>query len=78
MDKKKLFWKGMAVVVVAALIVAGIYSVATFKVVEETFALEVAKRVLVSIGFAGIVGCIAYPLVGTWANRKAEGLDKKK
>ena len=78
MDKKKLFWKGMTVVLVIAAIILAVWNILGFKVVEETFALEVLKRVFVSLGVLVIVGVCAYPLVGTWASRKADGLDKKK
>ena len=75
MDKKKLFWKGMTVVLVVAAIILAAWHIIGFKVVEETFTLEVLKRIFVSLGILVIVGGIAYPLVGIWASRKAGGME---
>ena len=78
MDKKKIFWRAMGLVALVTAIILAVWNIVDFKVIEETFALEVAKRVLVSIGVIVLVCGIAYSPVGIYASRKASGLEDKK
>ena len=79
MDKKTKFTLiGYAVVEFITAAILFLWNVLDFKVIEETPALEIGKRVLVGLVVMVIVGCLAYSPIGVWASRKAAGLDEKK
>ena len=82
--KKAYLWLSLAVVAIIWLCFFGslLFGRLSHGPVEETWFLEVAKWLLMTVVLVPLVDCIFYAWIATVASRKADGLevskDKKK